>query len=1751
MSCLSINDSDKYTNVRLVRNGKRKFQELSRKTRGGGNALHRMISLIPIVGLFISSFAFTLVFIDIVDASIKFTSDNNAQQQQVKQLDCQPGEQRHFNYESATKIWGASNQLVRIRGTLRLRCLEPATNSTLKYLAEVLSLSPGFGDNDKKKKDTQDKRARGLDGNNKLLRRVDSSSSPIQLGIKKADLESARAEPVFEEVGEAISETATRVKRSVSGWFNKTWGSVKDFFVNIFTSSEKSTVSREQAFRESGIDISSRCNSKSKTPVGLPIDDSVFDDFEPKYYIGASTDSLSGTAYDFDDRNGQFNGFTDDDEEYMAISFFDDPKPKISTTRASNRARRAISSKPSKSQSSSKSSQVENYDKLLKLPFVFIQSKVGKIMEIRFSNEETDISIKNFKRHLCDLFATNLDKSKSQMNEVSPIGQHTTKYLVDSSTNSNAIKNSLLKVGSHNQNNNLDEQANNKQLVKVLAMVAAATSESASDWTTKQSELNNSSSVGVSEGREPASSSTNSAISNQGDSLSVLRSINSTTTIQLNSRTVTPDIEQMEVRVKQVQHISDGRMTGTAGQLGMSLIQSSANWQPNKRIRFERSLSGSSPDYYKDKMTSSMSDKDKKNWNEEKDNNLNEEDSQFGDIADLLRISTSFSVQLVPYSKLGNFEALEMTLKDNDQVNDLSSSSGKEPEVRVKRNSRNESADSDDGDDGDDNIKLNKNSKKCDKEKEKEKSSQTMVDNNKESFNASGRDERRHMVGDKDNSNSSTVMTQPQPLATPIKANIATITTKRIKREPLVTRPGDLQELQSTMKEWHRLELSLKLAPTNLLPESSAQDGQIDRLEILRNQVQMRLNEEFMRNRLRRATKRQMIRVASLRQDGHESKQPKLTSQDGAKTAAFKDNNDLGLGLTQLILDNGITSKTKGSIYSTLEEVLDLEASLDEDSQDTSMSKLLRDTVRMDKLKAHCKSAILSLDDIRSQTSRLELRMPFNVKDNVEESLQGNERLSKVVADLSKANHKRLDQCKQVAQLLLRVNDRKVADLVIDMTDECNNRLLAGSRDEELGYGPISRYYRNLRQQFIELLTHLNRPSDSLIDKLLSRVHLLKDASVSKRKAVESQQEFTYVSVRATSDELNGQKYNKSLLREEDDFNNNDGVGSLIMTITSLGAKSSISRLKRIEIVEKLLNILKNSTCSLFNGPDLDILESMSNFQEPMDELVGKIVHLARRCKNLDQYLVACIHGLQGQLQHNSAQRFLIEQLRSINVSCTVKSEIVLVLIGAVLLEDLKSLKKSLSITNNNDLPVDNGKKWPIVGMNQVDDVLMELIDENQNSKRHLQDKKCLKQLVVHYMSKKEQINTNDIDKNHPQNNKSVGVGVQNRRRATGGSRHKRAVINDNSFWDDAQCKRWALPDPSTSSSPDNNTLYNFPFNSLSGNEEIDDNSILIALANNKPASNGKSRGNVARNLQLLERESESSTGSINKINNSSDNSNNNLQTIRKRHKCSASKTYGPKNAQATLKAEVVNDLIGAQDENKFLARFRLSTNFLGNSIDVGRMYLWHQKRTTRAHVNILGKSLWDTSHSCQDKAPNHLVYMPLFDFNLWLVKVSVGLRLRSEMGFFSNCDQHRQSTGAQSSRVETTTVKMAPELNEADVLANDQLELFPTVTLRASGEASAKFVVARAGMSVASQYGYQGSIRVSQQPDSCMSIYSAHQPMNITFSSWFQLWDNDCHYWGSRNKAEPQATKWKLSARKPTAWLEDECLQRSSTKSD
>lgn len=146
-------------------------------------------------------------------------------------------------------------------------------------------------------------------------------------------------------------------------------------------------------------------------------------------------------------------------------------------------------------------------------PFVFVQLADGSIPEVRFSDKDTDPTVKNFKKHIADTFATQLDGSKQKVLEQSPIGAHFSSYSYD---NTGKLEDSL-------------QPTADGQSLKLGATLL---------------------------------SMSQTKVSKQ---LSVMRDIAAEDMMEIGSNGLTSDPSQVGVSAKQIQQISEGRITTTGG----------------------------------------------------------------------------------------------------------------------------------------------------------------------------------------------------------------------------------------------------------------------------------------------------------------------------------------------------------------------------------------------------------------------------------------------------------------------------------------------------------------------------------------------------------------------------------------------------------------------------------------------------------------------------------------------------------------------------------------------------------------------------------------------------------------------------------------------------------------------------------------------------------------------------------------------------------------------------------------------------------------------------------------------------------------------------------------------------------------------------------------------------------------------------------------------------------------------------------
>ncbi|XP_013792536.1 uncharacterized protein LOC106476420, partial [Limulus polyphemus] len=73
-----------------------------------------------------------------------------------------------------------------------------------------------------------------------------------------------------------------------------------------------------------------------------------------------------------------------------------------------------------------------DYSAFYSTPFFLVQFANGSIPEIRFAQNDTNEQSRNFKRHIAEIFATQLDKLAPSVMVKSPLGEHRTRYVIRS-----------------------------------------------------------------------------------------------------------------------------------------------------------------------------------------------------------------------------------------------------------------------------------------------------------------------------------------------------------------------------------------------------------------------------------------------------------------------------------------------------------------------------------------------------------------------------------------------------------------------------------------------------------------------------------------------------------------------------------------------------------------------------------------------------------------------------------------------------------------------------------------------------------------------------------------------------------------------------------------------------------------------------------------------------------------------------------------------------------------------------------------------------------------------------------------------------------------------------------------------------------------------------------------------------------------------------------------------------------------------
>uniref|UniRef100_T1K6S6 Vitellogenin domain-containing protein n=1 Tax=Tetranychus urticae TaxID=32264 RepID=T1K6S6_TETUR len=257
------------------------------------------------------------------------------------------------------------------------------------------------------------------------------------------------------------------------------------------------------------------------------------------------------------------------------------------------------------------------------------------------------------------------------------------------------------------------------------------------------------------------------------------------------------------------------------------------------------------------------------------------------------------------------------------------------------------------------------------------------------------------------------------------------------------------------------------------------------------------------------------------------------------------------------------------------------------------------------------------------------------------------------------------------------------------------------------------------------------------------------------------------------------------------------------------------------------------------------------------------------------------------------------------------------------------------------------------------------------------------------------------------------------------------------------------------------------------------------------------------------------------------------------RRKCTAIKSFGPKQVQAILRADIINDVLDSSEnpDYKLTANFGLSSHVLGKNVDVGKMYLYAKRNISRAYVSLFGQTLLDSQRDSCDTRPlepyRYTAYVPLYDFNIWVVRLGLGLRFNGELAFDhlkSNCLSN------------TEKKKRSEASSESEI---DELLIKPGAQLRVAGEASGTILLLRGGVDIGGDFNYQSDLQFKPKPGFCLTAYNAHRPMNVSVQPWFQFWDSSCQEWSNRHIYRPEMLNWKVTESRSSPWIQNECIIR------
>ncbi|XP_076357712.1 uncharacterized protein LOC143250693 [Tachypleus tridentatus] len=239
----------------------------------------------------------------------------------------------------------------------------------------------------------------------------------------------------------------------------------------------------------------------------------------------------------------------------------------------------------------------------------------------------------------------------------------------------------------------------------------------------------------------------------------------------------------------------------------------------------------------------------------------------------------------------------------------------------------------------------------------------------------------------------------------------------------------------------------------------------------------------------------------------------------------------------------------------------------------------------------------------------------------------------------------------------------------------------------------------------------------------------------------------------------------------------------------------------------------------------------------------------------------------------------------------------------------------------------------------------------------------------------------------------------------------------------------------------------------------------------------------------------------------------------RKGH-CLAYKQIGPSKVNGRFYAAFFG---GMKDEDKNLPDYKMFVKlagqgrFFSKEFEAGSLMFSLYNGNSHFSLKILEYTLADIlRHGCQgnDKLYSNHFHIPLLNFYILIVKLSVGINLDPRQAININCQ-------------------------------DSSYVIKPQAFLRVGGEAMGRILTVKAGINIGMTLNYYLKSNIEPVPSLCYDFKHGFDPMEIGVEAWYQRWGfhGFIPSWGSVRVWRPRTVTWKIGRGAEYTWRTKTCI--------